>query len=414
MCQLGGSGYKMGFMPTRRGNVPCCSKFDTEAAAQLFVPYKERVKARELAMDRKDFNDWVWSKVVNVDRLVRRFKGFRFHHELTTDGVSASVLLSRPEEKKEHSKHLECKGGEQPLSMAVGLDPGRKNLIMSTDVNGVSLRYTSQQRIFESKMKRYREVLNLEKGRHGISEVEAELSKHNHRTVDPSKYREYLVAKSKADKLTESFYRQEKWRNWKFRIHCHRRSSEDKFCNRMAETYGRDCTVYFGDWSASTQQKGCAPSPTVGIRRLLSKRFKVINVDEFRTSRICNACQGDLKKYRNKKGRLSYSRLHCPWCSSEKYGPKFVDRDANAAANILLVGTSLHRPKALSRTWNTLTERRGSLSLEAPRAGGRKSCSKAESRSNKPPVGAGGPSSNPASPNSGEIREELDNAYMRL
>ena len=40
MCQLAGEGYKMGFLPTRRGNVPCHAKFDTESIAQLFVESK--------------------------------------------------------------------------------------------------------------------------------------------------------------------------------------------------------------------------------------------------------------------------------------------------------------------------------------------------------------------------------------
>ena len=78
-------------------------------------------------------------------------------------------------------------------------------------------------------------------------------------------------------------------------------------------------------------------APTVGMRRLLSKWLEVMDVDEYRTSIICNLCLGQLTKYRNRRGRLSYSRLKCTTCIS-RGKPIFLDRDKNAAANILLVG----------------------------------------------------------------------------
>ena len=41
----------------------------------------------------------------------------------------------------------------------VGVDPGIKNLVTMSDINRVTLRYTSKQRLFESK---YREVFEHE------------------------------------------------------------------------------------------------------------------------------------------------------------------------------------------------------------------------------------------------------------
>ncbi len=82
------------------------------------------------------------------------------------------------------------------------------------------------------------------------------------------------------DTLTRDFYR----RGWRFRLFCNRKSSKDNFLNRVEIKYGKDCVLYYGDWSRKDQMPGCSPSPTVGIRKLLSKRFAVIEVDEFRTS----------------------------------------------------------------------------------------------------------------------------------
>ena len=58
-------------------------KFDTEALSQLFIPYKKRVEARKLLVDRADYNEWVWDKVMDIRGLKRRVKSFKFHHEIT-------------------------------------------------------------------------------------------------------------------------------------------------------------------------------------------------------------------------------------------------------------------------------------------------------------------------------------------
>ncbi len=50
--------------------------------------------------------------------------------------------------------------------------------------------------------------------------------------------------------------------------------------------------------------KGCSPSPVIGMRKILAKRFRVKEVDEFKTSKICNACSGELSSYRKKDGKL--------------------------------------------------------------------------------------------------------------
>ncbi len=77
----------------------------------------------------------------------------------------------------------------------------------------------------------------------------------------------------------------------------------------------------------------------------MGKRFKTLSVDKFRTFKVCNECKGELKRYKNRRGKLSHSRLQCSTCTSGGK-PKFVDRNRNAATNILLEGESPERPKA--------------------------------------------------------------------
>ncbi len=294
-------------------------KMDTEAMVQAFVPYKTVVEMRQsLPDDRFSYNEWVWSGIVDTKKISRKSRSFRFHHEMMTDGVSVSLLYSRVviDKDKNSGPRIDQECAARQLSApnelpgrAVGLDPGKKNLASMTDENGVSLRYSLRQRNFESKLSRYREILSLEKKRAGVDALETKLSlcPNGSRTNDHEGFLTYLKEKREFDRKAGEFYRQEKWRSWRFRIFVNRKKSEDGFLNRIESTYGKDATIYYGDWSRKDQMKGCDPSPTVGLRKLLKKSSRVVEVDEFRTSKMCNGCMGELCKYRKRNGRLSYT-----------------------------------------------------------------------------------------------------------
>ena len=121
------------------------------------------------------------------------------------------------------------------------------------------------------------------------------------------------------------------------------------FFNRISEYYGEDCMVNYGNWSSKKHSKGHQPTQTSGIRALISKRFKTSVVDEFRTSKYCHGCTGVLKQYHKLNGRLSYRRLFCGTCAVRGKRKKFLDKDENAAMNILIGGTSTTRPPYMRR-----------------------------------------------------------------
>ena len=66
---------------------------------------------------RLKFNNMVWERTFRLDLISKKFKKFRFHHEIVTDGVSASLLYSRevPVEKCKHSKS--SKGSDDATSI---------------------------------------------------------------------------------------------------------------------------------------------------------------------------------------------------------------------------------------------------------------------------------------------------------
>lgn len=343
ICKILGNDCKMQFLPSRRSWVPCHVKFDTESILQMFTPSKRRLEwRRSFGEDRKAFNDSVWGTILKCKKVESKSRNFSFHHELSTDGVAVSLLYSRVSARGD--KECPCDTGREtstptsrdedkkdkkdrnlPPGRTIGLDPGKKNILTMADSDGNSMRYTACQRNFEGKLVRYRKVLSEEKEKKGIKELETHLSMFEGRSNDPLKYEEYLKARVHGGGETDGkFLWAKEVASLQFRMYCNRKSSEQRLLNRIAE----DCEIMYGNWSRKTQMKGCQPTPNATLKSMLSKRFRVTTVDEFRTSITCNSCMGTLKSYRTRSGKLSRSRLYCESCGGEnrKLSKRFVDR----------------------------------------------------------------------------------------
>ena len=191
----------------------------------------------------------------------------------------SSKKNSEPERKKRKTNPLEgvglditCLRNDLPR-WKVGVDPGKKNVITCMDAKGRYLRYSSRQRMFESKLSRYRQVLEREKQTHGISEAEIHFQNTATALSIPSPTCNTYSSEKRVDSETNSFYLLEKWRNWKFRIYCNKKSSEDRLCNRIGNTFGHNCELFY---SRKTLTRGCPPSPNAGMRLLLKRRGFVL------------------------------------------------------------------------------------------------------------------------------------------
>ena len=77
------------------------------------------------------------------------------------------------------------------------------------------------------------------------------------------------------------------------------------------------------------------PSLGIGMRKIINKRFDMVLIDEFRTSKLCCQCHQELEKHNGKHRLLKC--LHCKANEShnEHKSPQdkiymFVNRDLNA------------------------------------------------------------------------------------
>ena len=128
-------------------------------------------------------------------------------------------------------------------------------------------------------------------------------------------------------------HRKMKWRHFVYT-----QRSEDTFIGRMRHLYGDDALVAYGNWSRTTQMRHFVPTKGVGMRRLISRHFETVSINEFRTSKLCCNCAKELShvtiEQEGSKKKL-FRCLVCEECeSSESKKRVFLTRDLNSAVNI--------------------------------------------------------------------------------
>ena len=104
------------------------------------------------------------------------------------------------------------------------------------------------------------------------------------------------------------------------------------------------------------------PTQNIGLRRIIEKKFNVVLIDEFKTSKLCSHCGNDLEHYNNIHRLLVCKDCHkgnikkhkCNGSKSKKV--TFMNRDMNACVNILTISHEwIHnqkRPERCCRTSN--------------------------------------------------------------
>jgi len=53
---------------------------------------------------------------------------------------------------------------------------------------------------------------------------------------------------------------------------------------KIEKKYSKDHIIIIGDWSIGKQMRNFISTPNLSLKRKLQERFKVYNIDEYRTS----------------------------------------------------------------------------------------------------------------------------------
>jgi len=371
--------------PMRSEIIPKHIRLDTTTIVHLLMTKKQGNKSDFLTKGNLKRNeDKIWKFFFRTERKMFHKKYYEFHHMIETDGISCSLLLLRkdligkklPMMKKGLSTETyidELTDYTQLQNKKiVAIDPGKCDLIYCVDDDNKQankFRYSQDQRRKETKKKKYSKIqLELKKEKINgktIIEWETELSKLNRKSLNITKFKEYIQKKSEINGMLFTFYEKYIFRKLRLQSYRNTKKSEQKMINQFKKIFGneKEVVVCFGDYEQKQQMKYKEATKGKGMRTLFRKAgFQTYLVDEFRTSCMCSKCEiGICKKMMVRKNPKPYRTgsiiVHGLICC--KNGCGYWNRDVNGATNIYKIAynaiNNKERPNYLSRSKNTST-----------------------------------------------------------
>jgi hypothetical protein len=261
----------------------------------------------------------------------------------------------------------------------VAIDPNMDDLLFcyspknnKEHQNDDIFRWTKSQVNKETKKRKYNKKLvqdskeiHLLNPFQSISQIESSLSQVRSVGSTVEEFITYLQAKIPISQRVRTFYEglEGLHRKFRWKTYINTQRCNDKMLNNFAKTYGspKDTIVCFGDCDQQNMRY-LEPVKGKGLRRLFKHRgYKVLLVNEFRTSCRCSCCGSEMDKPLSReshrprtKGQILpvHGLLRCKTCNPSK--GRLWNRDLNAAINIYNVAIwefgGYGRPPHLSRS----------------------------------------------------------------
>jgi len=218
------------------------------------------------------------------------------------------------------------------------IDPGKRSLFTMMDDKGKFCSYTNGMRIKETKRLKYQSLLKNYKDKIHITETEETLNKYNSKSCIIDKFKEYISKKMEVNDIVVPLYQNIQFRKYKWYAFINKKRSEDNMLNMIEKKYSKDHTIIIGDWSIGKQMRNFISTPNLSLKRKLKERFKVYNIDEFRTSCLSYKTKDFCKNLYlpDKKGedRKIHSILTYQMENNRK---GCINRDKNGCKNIRYV-----------------------------------------------------------------------------
>jgi hypothetical protein len=321
------------FFPLQSSIIPRHIQMDTKSIIELLVD-----KGKKEYLDNIELNkEFLWDKYFNI---TQKIKDYKFDNTIITDGYATSLrfihndyiegekikkekmkkgrkdareLTDEDKEKKKLSKKIlqdekkelnKLKQKDKPKKVEkiqefsyiddvekeelkgshIFIDPGKRSLFTMMNDDGKFYYYTNKQRVNETKRLKYQNILKKYRDELEITSKENELSSYNSKSCIINKYREFITKKLSTNEVLYKLYQNNKFRQYKWYAFINKKRTEDNMLNKIEKTYTKDSIIIIGDWSIGKQMKNFISTPNLSLKRKLQERFKVYNIDEYRTS----------------------------------------------------------------------------------------------------------------------------------
>ena len=174
---------------------------------------------------------------------------------------------------------------DELIGKHIFIDPGKRSLLTMMDDNNKFISYTNKEHMEKTKRLKYSKKLNAYKSDLGITTIENTLTTFNSRSCLVEDFKKYIKQKLKVnDKVVDLYNNNNKFRQYKWYSFINKKRTEDNLLNKIEKEYSKEHIIIIGDWSIGKQMSNFISTPNLTLKRKLKERFKVFNIDEYRTS----------------------------------------------------------------------------------------------------------------------------------
>ena len=375
-------------IPQRNNIIPKHITLNTSAIVDLINDTKKNIFSfgkSKILLNCKKYQKHVWKTVLKLEKksIFKSNSKYTFYNEFKTDGFDCILLFINKKykdkifgdklptcdneivfDKLEDFQKGKCKKYLEGNYKFIGVDPGKKRPFTMIDEKGKIFKYSAMRRRFETYAKRSNYVIQTERKNNNIIEKETKLSEFNSRTLNINKYKHFIKNKNIINNDIKDFYNNVLFRKLSFRKYVRTKQSESKLLNEIENKYltkedkndGKKIVLLYGDYSIGASMKGCYSTPNLGLKRLLSTRFEIYDINEYKTSKLYNKTYKELKNVKIRKGKHVKSLHEILTLKEDTEKRIFVNRDINACKNILSIGLhylkNREKPKEFIRNIN--------------------------------------------------------------
>ena len=224
----------------------------------------------------------------------------------------------------------------------VYVDPGKRDIYTMVDDENRIYRYSNRKRLNETKRIKYQEIVEARKAELGIIKEEQELNNLNQKTCNYLKFQEYIRKKTLVNSKVLSLYEDPLFRKLNWYSYINNQKADFKLLKEIESFYGYDSSgkkikkkiaLIMGDWSDNGRIKYMS-TPGIRLKRLLSKKFWVLNVNEHRTSCLNHLTEELMEKIYLKHKDGKTRKMHAILTYKRKNRNVYINRDRNAVFNM--------------------------------------------------------------------------------
>jgi hypothetical protein len=372
------------FFPLQSSIIPRHIQMDTKSIIELLVD-----KGKKEYLDNIELNkEFLWDKYFNI---TQKIKDYKFDNTIITDGYATSLrfihndyiegekikkekmkkgrkdareMTDEDKEKKKLSKKIlqdekkelnKLKQKDKPKKVEkthefpyiddiekeelkgshIFIDPGKRSLFTMMNDDGKFYSYTNKQRVNETKRLKYQNILKKYRDELEITSKEKELLSYNSKSCNITNFNDFITKKINTNEVLYKLYQNNKFRQYRWYAFINKKRTEDNMLNKIEKTYTKDSIIIIGDWSIGKQMKNFISTPNLSLKRKLQERFKVYDIDEYRTSclnyRTEELCKNLYLPDKKNKERKMHSILTY---KMENKRNGCINRDKNGCKNI--------------------------------------------------------------------------------